>query len=534
MPSSGKSRRGGAAGRPDIRVESEPVVPSSQDEDQHPPERPPRRARKGNAQKKQPLPEPADEAQSVRDEARVAGPAVQPAVTLELIPGASLGPFHLGMGVTSTLDRVRDEYVTFAHLEIVYDEAALPTSDILLQLPALGICLRFEPVHQQLRRIDFWPSESLTILYKSRVVLEPGTPALFEATRHMFGPSDGEFDRGTKTYLLRYPGVTLGFEVPMEVQRQHAKNPEVDLQRDGRFAGGSAGKLCCGAVVSGVDLKGGPPAGAPLDRVRTMPGLGLLFEDGRRALFGDTSQEIVSKFGPPCTAFRPVDSAWIGGDEEAAGVFFNYRRLGIDVFFDPKRHRAVKFVLHSNVPGHYDFGVYTKCNFACEIRAAPLTKGTVDAHAEAMLRSCIDLQPRVVSSGGGLRGLAATADDHTEDSFRTLSDELSTGWDSGSDENLADLGSLSRNTSSGRNGGPHPLSHGSAGSSTMLVTPETKWEQVVRLFKVAKPVAMQPPPAANTVNPFGPTHLYNDGPFVFETVPQTGRIATVTFTQQPL
>jgi hypothetical protein len=67
----------------------------------------------------------------------------------------------------------------------------------------------------------------------------------------------------------------------------------------------------------------------------------------------------------------------------------------------------------------------------------------------------------------------------------------------------------------------------------MLVTPETKWEQVLRLFKMDAPVTMQPPPAPNTVNPFGVTHLNNNGPFVFETVPRTGRIATVTFVQSP-
>lgn len=362
--------------------------------------------------------------------------------------------------------------------------------------------------------------------------MEPGSTAQFEAIRHLFGPCGGEFDRVSKVYLLRYPGVSLGFGGPAKMLGQWTAGGEVDLQKNGRFPDGTPATLCCGALVIGVDLKAGPPAGAQLERVRTVPGSGLVFENGRRASFGDTCQEIVSTFGPPCSTFRPVDSAWIGGARESSGVFFNYRRLGIDMYFDPRRHRAVKFVLHSNVPGHFDFGVYAKCNFACEISATPLTKGSVDAHAEAMLRSCIDHQPgRVASRADIPPGAASPMDDPTDDSFNTISDNLSNGWDSGSDESLPAGTPPSRRARSGLGGKAAPVSAKSG--SSMLVTPETKWEQVLRLFKMDAPVTMQPPPAPNTVNPFGVTHLNNNGPFVFETVPRTGRIATVTFVESP-
>eukprot|EP00038_Savillea_parva_P008288 m.175975 g.175975 ORF g.175975 m.175975 type:complete len:542 (+) comp14086_c0_seq1:262-1887(+) len=455
------------------------------------------------------------------------GPVAQRDVMLELIPSASLGPFHLGMGVTTALERITEEYVTFPRVHVVFDDAASPTSDILLQLPTLGVCLRFEPVNQQLRRIDFWPSDHLTVRYKGRVVMEPKSTAYFKNTRDMFGPCTGEFERASKAYLLRYPGVTLGFGVPGDVREE-----EIDLQKNGRFADGTAAALCCGAVITGVDAKSCPSPAAPLVRVRTVRGSGLMFEDGRQALFGDTCQDIVAKLGAPCSTFRPVDSAWIGGAQEGAGVFFNYRRLGIDVQFDLRQHRACKFVLHANVPGHYDFGVYTKCNFACEVRATGLTKGSIDAHAQAMQRSCIDLQPSRVVSGGlvppgfASGGSGSGTEDAADESFRTISDTLSTGWDSSGED--TDGGSINRKLGSSITTGKSPLAAGS-GTESMLVTPETKWEQVLRQFKMPKPVTMQPPPAPNTDNPFGVTHLYNDGPFTFETVPRSGRIATVTF-----
>jgi hypothetical protein len=36
---------------------------------------------------------------------------------------------------------------------------------------------------------------------------------------------------------------------------------------------------------------------------------------------------------------------------------------GLDILFSGVTHRARKFVLHTNVPGHPDFSVYAKCNF---------------------------------------------------------------------------------------------------------------------------------------------------------------------------
>ncbi|CAI2306085.1 unnamed protein product [Caenorhabditis sp. 36 PRJEB53466] len=45
-----------------------------------------------------------------------------------------------------------------------------------------------------------------------------------------------------------------------------------------------------------------------------------------------------------------------------------------DILFDFVSKRVVKFVLHTNAPGHCDFGMYSRCNFsiflkekACEI-----------------------------------------------------------------------------------------------------------------------------------------------------------------------
>ena len=42
---------------------------------------------------------------------------------------------------------------------------------------------------------------------------------------------------------------------------------------------------------------------------------------------------------------------------------------GLDILFDGKSHKAKKFVMHTNAPGHPEFNTYSKCNFL--VRLAP-------------------------------------------------------------------------------------------------------------------------------------------------------------------
>ncbi|KAF3490106.1 hypothetical protein F2Q69_00056614 [Brassica cretica] len=47
--------------------------------------------------------------------------------------------------------------------------------------------------------------------------------------------------------------------------------------------------------------------------------------------------------------------------------FYNYFTRGMDILFDGETHRAKKFVLHTNYPGHADFNSYIKCNFVISV-----------------------------------------------------------------------------------------------------------------------------------------------------------------------
>lgn len=41
---------------------------------------------------------------------------------------------------------------------------------------------------------------------------------------------------------------------------------------------------------------------------------------------------------------------------------------GLDILFDGRSDRAKKFVLHTNPPGHADFGLYLKCSFKLSLQ----------------------------------------------------------------------------------------------------------------------------------------------------------------------
>ncbi|KRX20776.1 Uncharacterized protein T07_3943 [Trichinella nelsoni] len=59
---------------------------------------------------------------------------------------------------------------------------------------------------------------------------------------------------------------------------------------------------------------------------------------------------------------RAIALIYIGICREFS-AFLKYACAQGDILFDATSHRVKKFVLHTNYPGHYDFGIYNRCNF---------------------------------------------------------------------------------------------------------------------------------------------------------------------------
>ncbi|KAJ1564506.1 hypothetical protein HK405_014686, partial [Cladochytrium tenue] len=83
---------------------------------------------------------------------------------------------------------------------------------------------------------------------------------------------------------------------------------------------------------------------------------------------GSAAQDVLAALGAPARVFAKDDDKMRIHRAAAAAApavdwrpscvpdaVWNYFHLGLDVVMDGERHVAVKFVLHANTPGHYDF-----------------------------------------------------------------------------------------------------------------------------------------------------------------------------------
>lgn len=486
---------------------------------------------------------------------------------MELIPGTGLGPFMLGMPVGMVIEHLHDGYQLFTGVEFVYDQSAKPTGDIVIQLAELGIVLRFAPTCQRLKRIDFWPCDRLQPSYGAHAFDDWEQQGKFQAIHNMFGPCRGEFDNKARSYLLRYPGVTFGFGVPSAQQKLYPGG-HIDLTADGKFADGTDPVLSSASIIAGMDLKKAqpPPVSSSWgcsafygERVTILQGTGLSFELQKKQMrFGDSCQQLIADFGPPDNVYHRGAvtrvHARTAAETPRSQIFFNYRRFGIDVLFSATECRAVKFVLHTNVPGHYDFNSHSKCNFFVYIDADESAAGLDEP---IMASDVIDRQPNAmppppVSPTGP--GVFLTVDLDADDGV-PLDEAIpaSTAASSASKKKKKKKkkvagGGGGTGTSSSSSSSAVPVSDGgssggtgsksSSGSSlgigvprsrSLAITPETKWDQALQALGagLSEPVVLQQPPSTNNANPFGGTHIWNYGNLIFE-VMGNSRISTVT------
>jgi len=97
----------------------------------------------------------------------------------------------------------------------------------------------------------------------------------------------------------------------------------------------------------------------------------------RTIRFGDSEGSVLSALGAPSKIYYKSDERMLiqrsGCDSESLtngdqpDYFFNYFTLGLDILFNFHTRRVIKFILHTNVPGHFDFAVYHRANFVIDV-----------------------------------------------------------------------------------------------------------------------------------------------------------------------
>eukprot|EP01107_Rhizomastix_libera_P012936 TRINITY_DN3400_c0_g1_i1.p1 TRINITY_DN3400_c0_g1~~TRINITY_DN3400_c0_g1_i1.p1 ORF type:complete len:452 (+),score=104.65 TRINITY_DN3400_c0_g1_i1:24-1358(+) len=224
-------------------------------------------------------------------------------------------------------------------------------------------------------------------------VADDGSALSIPAVHRIVGAAKpGMFDSECSQYIVNYPGIAFIFDIPpsqidnCKAMRSaasfHPSEPYVLLPH--HFEDGSTPVVSKIVVFSGTSYQ---DASVP----RTLPAIDgplLYFEEiianigkgifltrmDKMISFKSGVQEVLSVFGTPSQVFykkedklkihSPKFSSSDQEENRSCDYFYNYFQNGIDFLFDGENHNVKKIVLHTNVPGHHEFSIYSKCNFS--------------------------------------------------------------------------------------------------------------------------------------------------------------------------
>lgn len=340
---------------------------------------------------------------------------------LLLLPHESCGSYRLGMSLNSCLEQLQINALKHCAgnkgtVAIQADQMFPTQSDITLQIPSIGVRLLFDPLSQRLSLIDVYDVAASQFEYMNRFILfdakNKQNQAALPVVYDIFGPTyGGTIDLSERVYLLRYPGMTLAFNLPSDFNlhtvKQNNQNIDEVLLSLPVHSAPTLSRLFihCGDNFehhreSLVSQSVGDPYYEP---ITVNVGQGLVFHK-RNALIGfDSSvQDLLTILGAPQNIYlkqlhrdkmaihktsvyhTPLASSssspgryqslpsshsahslsLLGGVRPVStDYWFNYTVIGVDILIDGLSHMCKKFVLHTNFIDRPEFGVYNRCNF---------------------------------------------------------------------------------------------------------------------------------------------------------------------------
>ncbi|KAI9354051.1 hypothetical protein DFJ73DRAFT_759498 [Zopfochytrium polystomum] len=320
------------------------------------------------------------------------GPLSQPAAPapplppLPVIPGSALWQFKLGMAIGEACDVLQS---IDAKAQFMYGDQEPLARDLILNVPGLGICLRFDPRFQLLKLIEVFDFENAVFTYNGLELSSTRTLPTFLLIYKSFGPTYPGVLANDR-YTLEYPGISFIFPVPSGqkdmqsadllltlpdgstplCERLYVTPKAIQESTEGKASFAKANQ------ARPEDYLVGP---APFVEIHLESG--ILFPSNHDILrFGTPTQEVQAVLGPPSQIWlkeddkmsihRSVSASGGSGIHPGGGTvgeqskdsvsivrdyIWNYFHLGCDVVFDGELHCVKKFVLHTNFPGHYDF-----------------------------------------------------------------------------------------------------------------------------------------------------------------------------------
>ncbi|KIW07090.1 uncharacterized protein PV09_01974 [Verruconis gallopava] len=294
--------------------------------------------------------------------------------TLRVVNGVSIGPFTIGASIHHVLGRVKTDPAAWPKIHVKYSTSEPLLHPIVVELPANGLRLNFDPAEQRLRFIEVLDFSKVRLQHGEHTInrLPAGNDeirALPTATaqagpdfKHVykeFGPSNpGEYvgdDGKAGTYCISFKE-GIAFLFPITAPEGFSK---LDFVRQVAVLDSSA----CGPATAMVVFRGrswplarrdiytadlsdlplapgatggrreGMPAETELARVRDRGRVELLRRDVPPFMIrlGETTQQdLLTELGPPDSMFKQDRSKAVGGRKRRTSSMSS-RRSGLQL-----------------------------------------------------------------------------------------------------------------------------------------------------------------------------------------------------------
>ncbi|KAL1115487.1 hypothetical protein AAG570_007517 [Ranatra chinensis] len=299
------------------------------------------------------------------------------------------------MHFSQAVSIVQSQVGTIKGVQVMYSDANPLSTDLEINLSQDGMRLIFDPISQRLKMIEIYNLKLVKLKYCGLAFNSPEVAPSIEQIEHSFGATHpGVYCPDRQTYTLHFRG--LSFTFPATKSQSEYYMGSTKYYRNASSSCATSVRLYLGSSER-CDSSPTMPLSCYLgqlylERAVALQGvnppalrLHLYTEGATRSLepkkevfvrdvrLGDSCQDVATCLGAPNrTFYKSEDKMRIHSPNTShktrlalrrSDFFFNYFTLGIDILFDARTHRAKKFVLHTNYPGHYNFNMYHRCEF---------------------------------------------------------------------------------------------------------------------------------------------------------------------------
>ncbi|CAG9529886.1 unnamed protein product [Cercopithifilaria johnstoni] len=366
---------------------------------------------------------------------------------VEVMPGCGIRNDYiellLGMPINQAIAAIKNASRHIQNVELTYSSKEPLSRDVMIRLAKDGVRLYFEPNSQLLRLIEVYDLSNIVLQYGGVVFSSPKDEADVNKVEGCFGATHpGVYVAEQSLYELSWKGLSFSFPTLNETSKVQTASVDATGLGSLQFRSNSPPLLAKMAIypdsynspkppkISAASLCGVicPVEVKSISDGSRISGLSVVFaaetpvadsssrkqafglrKIERSIFFGDTSESVLSSLGAPSKVFytkadrmlihRGEDSKKLRGPRP--NYFFNYFSLGVDILFDCITNRVQKFVLHTNLPGHFDFGIYARCNFCITITDGPtITPSSKRENFFGAFCGDTTVQPVVLSRSG--------------------------------------------------------------------------------------------------------------------------------------